>query len=297
MDAAWALKLANGGPSMLWMLQRKSRNVHAILFDADNPEFEQRVLLLSDLHWDNTKCNRDLLRRHLDQAVQHDAPVLLIGDTFCLMQGAYDPRKNKSALRPEHQTDDYIDAVINTAADWFEPYAKHIAVVGQGNHESSILKRMETDVVDRFCDALRQRGGITQPGGYSGFVRFHFSIHRKRSSQTMFYMHGHGGGGGASRGTTHFAKYQQQANADIFVSGHVHQKECFPVRTAHLTNAHKIEQRNVHCVRLGTYKDEWLDGHGGWHVERGGGPRPLGGYWMNFKRLNKHIIRNFMETE
>jgi len=283
---------------MLWTLQRKSRNVHAMRFDADNPAFEQRVLLLSDLHWDNTKCNRDLLRRHLDQAVQHNAPVLLIGDTFCLMQGTFDPRKNKSALRPEHQTDNYIDSVINTAVDWFEPYAQNIAVVGQGNHETAILKRMETDVVDRFCAAIRQRGGITQPGGYSGFVRFHFSMHSHRKSQTLFYMHGHGGGGGFNRGTTHFAKYQNfVSNADIFVSGHVHQKECFPVRTAHLTSSHKIEQRNIHCMRLGTYKDDWQDGSGGWHIEKGGGPRPLGGYWLTFSRHDKTISRTIMECD
>ena len=48
----------------------------------------KKVLLLSDIHWDNPKCDRELLKRHLDQAKEIGADVLLNGDTFCLMQGA-----------------------------------------------------------------------------------------------------------------------------------------------------------------------------------------------------------------
>ncbi len=38
------------------------------------------------------------------------------------MQGAYDPRKSKSDIRPEHNSANYFDAIINTAVDWFTPY-------------------------------------------------------------------------------------------------------------------------------------------------------------------------------
>jgi hypothetical protein len=30
-------------------------------------------------------------------------------------------------------------------------------------------------------------------------------------------------------------------------------------------------------IRTATYKEEYNDGKGGWHVERGGTPKPLGG--------------------
>jgi hypothetical protein len=65
---------------------------------------------------------------------------LFNGDTFCLMQGAYDPRKSKSDIRPEHNKANYLDAVVNDAIEWFRPYAKNIKVVGYGNHETNILK-------------------------------------------------------------------------------------------------------------------------------------------------------------
>jgi UDP-2,3-diacylglucosamine pyrophosphatase LpxH len=66
-------------------------NVHKFYHDWT----PKKVLLISDIHWDNPKCKRDLLKRHLDQAVEQGADILFNGDTFCLMQGAYDPRKSK----------------------------------------------------------------------------------------------------------------------------------------------------------------------------------------------------------
>ena len=40
------------------------------------------------------------------------------GDVLCLMQGRYDPRGSKASVRPEHQVDNYLDAVISTAAEF-----------------------------------------------------------------------------------------------------------------------------------------------------------------------------------
>ena len=33
-------------------------------------------------------------------------------------------------------------------------------------------------------------------------------------------------------------------------------------------------------VRTGTYKDEFGDGHSGWHIEQGRGPEVQGAVWM-----------------
>ncbi len=36
-------------------------------------------------------------------------------------------------------------------------------------------------------------------------------------------------------------------------------------------------------VRTPAYKEEYNDGKGGWHVERGAPPKPLGGRWLVLK--------------
>ena len=112
------------------MIERIERNIHRVQITRS-----QKFLLLSDLHWDNPKCDRSLLTRHLKQAQERGAKVIINGDFFCFMQGKYDPRRNKMDILPEHNKANYIDAVIEDAVNWFAPYAKDILLIGYGNHE------------------------------------------------------------------------------------------------------------------------------------------------------------------
>ena len=123
--------------------------------------WSQEFLLLSDVHWDNPHCKRDILHRLLVQAKERNAGIFVFGDLFCLMQGKYDPRASKDSIRPEHQCNDYLDAVIRTAVKDFQPYAANLELITPGNHETAILKRQETDMIQRLADGL----GINR-GGY-----------------------------------------------------------------------------------------------------------------------------------
>ncbi len=78
---------------MGWSLKKLERNVVEISIDLDrNKDWEQWVLLRSDVHHDNPKCNQDLERKHLDEAIEYDAPIIDNGDLFCAMQGKWDKR-------------------------------------------------------------------------------------------------------------------------------------------------------------------------------------------------------------
>ena len=112
------------------MIERISRNIHKVAVDKS-----QLFLLLSDLHWDNPKCERDLLKRHLKQARERGAAIVINGDFFCLMMGKYDPRRSKKDILPEHNKANYIDAVVEDAVKWWTPYADMILLIGYGNHE------------------------------------------------------------------------------------------------------------------------------------------------------------------
>mgnify|MGYP004452653143 CR=1 FL=1 len=280
-----------------WVIETLSRNVHRFRFTVRGSGWVQDMLLISDLHWDNPHCNRELLRQHMDQAVERNAPIIVVGDMFCLMQGKYDPRSSGDDIRPEHVGGNYLDKVIQTAVDWFAPYAEHLALVGQGNHETNILKRHETDMTERFCSAMRYRhGAITQAGGYGGFIRFAFKIRKTvNASQVMYYHHGFGGGGPVTMGKIDWSRYMMQVQADMYAAGHVHYKESFPIQVGYLNPSNRVCQKPIHCIRLGTYKDEWVDGHGGFHIEKGRGPRPLGGYWLRFGCDKQGITRTIVE--
>jgi hypothetical protein len=254
-------------------------NVHKFVVPFEN----KKVLLLSDLHWDNPKCDRVLLKKHLDLALAGGNDVHLNGDTFCLMQGAYDPRKSKSDIRPEHNVNNYLDAVVNDAIEWFKPYAHIIKVVGYGNHESNIVRRQETDVIQRFVFGLnRECNTEIQAGGYGGWIVYHFLDGKViRKSFKIKYMHGFGGGGAVTRGVIQFNRMSAFIEgADMIWMGHVHECNEVIYTNEFLNRNNSIELRNILMVRTATYKEEYNSGLGGWHVERGATPKPLGGRWL-----------------
>ena len=99
---------------------RHAKNVHEIQLQGNNAE----IAMLSDLHWDNPKCDQELLKKHLDYCKEENIPVIINGDMFCLMQGRGDNRRNKSDIRPEHNNARYLDSVVETAVEWFTHYAR-----------------------------------------------------------------------------------------------------------------------------------------------------------------------------
>jgi len=246
------------------------------------------MLLSGDRHHDNAHTDRALEKRHLDLARERKALVIDVGDLFCAMQGKYDPRSSKSALRDEHKRDDYLDALVEEAAKFYGPYADLFAVLGQGNHESSILNRLGTNLTNslvRELNGINKANGserVVKAGGYGGWIKFQFKI-RKTVGQNlnMKYFHDAGGGGPVTRGviqTNRQAVYLP--DADFVLTGHVHEAWVVPITRERLSTQGKISQDIQWHIKVPTYKQEYGDGSGGWHVETGKPPKPLGCCWI-----------------
>ena len=261
---------------------KHSKNVHAIECGRT-----QEFLLLSDLHWDNPKCDRALLTNHLEEAKRRGAGVLVNGDFFCLMQGKGDPRRSKDDIRPEHNNGRYLDSIVDTAVEWFRPYADLLLVLGYGNHETSIIQHQETDILQRFATILNHACKTdVQVGGYGGVIDFKMQYDDIRSCNFItHYYHGSGGGGPVTKGVIQDQRILASIEGyDCTWQGHVHELYY------HQNIIHRYErstktliQKAIHQVRTATYKEEWADGYMGFHVERGRGPKPLGGYWMTLE--------------
>ena len=258
---------------------------HQITFTDNftNRDWEQWVLLTGDRHWDNKKSDWELQKKHLELAKERDAPVIDVGDFFCLMQGKYDKRKSASSLRPIHSGDDYFDAVPLTAVDFFKPYAKQFAVIGMGNHETAILKHHQVNITDRFIYRLnKEAGSNVMRGGYGGWIKLRVVLPggKVRRSLLVKYHHGHGGGGRVSRGTlTAQRSAEIYPDADIYVQGHIHERWHVEVTRERVSDYGKMILSPFHALCVSTYKQEY-DPQGGWHYERGAPAKPLGGYWL-----------------
>lgn len=246
--------------------------------------WEQWFLLRSDVHHDNPHCDQALEKKHLDQAKQRGAGIIDAGDLFCAMQGKYDKRADKSSLRPEHQDGKYLDRLVETAGEFYEPYAGNFLVLGRGNHETAIYRRCETDLTDRLVERLKTLAGSSiQSGGYGGWVRFMFTRGKFCTSRLLHYYHGTGGGGPVTRGviqTNRLAVFNPDPH--IILTGHTHDEWIVPIRRQRISAAGvPYHDEQVH-VRTPGYKDAWKNGASGWEVEKMIGPKPKGAAWLRF---------------
>lgn len=272
----------------VFAVERKARNIHVARCTFQSVQDEAWVLLASDRHHDNPHADHDLERKHLDEAVQRRAGVIDCGDLFCAMGGKGDPRRMKNGVtRPEHaQANDYWDSLVRHAADFYAPYARHFIVIGRGNHETAILKNQETDLTERLCERMSSMAGCTvHSGGYGGWVKFEITYSQTQVYALFLkYFHGSGGGGLMSMDTLRVRRIASWTpDADVIVGGHTHDQWWLTIDRERLRRSngdYKIELESQHHVRCGTYKDEYGDGYGGWHIERGGPPKSLGAIWM-----------------
>jgi hypothetical protein len=263
--------------------------------------WEQWYLLSSDRHWDNPHSDRKLQKIHLELARKRNAKILDFGDLFCVMQGKYDRRASKNDLRPEHQVDNYLDAVVNTAVDWFSPYADMFAIISEGNHESAIRRHHETDLIERLVSTLNYKNKTNIVKGlYTGYIRFRFHKANSNMRHTpiiLNYTHGYGGGGPVTRGviqTNRKAVYLP--DAQICVSGHIHESWLLSIPRERVNakgNLYIDEQTHI-C--LPTYKEEYLQGEN-YHRERGRPPKPLGAWWLRFYYENQKIKYEFIRAK
>jgi hypothetical protein len=275
-----------------------------IYFEDVRQGWEKWFLLSSDRHHDSIQCNRDLEIRHLEEARQRKAHILDFGDLFDAMQGKYDPRRSYPEMKKEYlqvMTDKkigYLDAIVEEAVEFYSPYADMMALVSKGNHEVSISNHNDTDLLERFIFGINTKAGTqVYKGTYGGWVQFRFTMQgTQRQTIKLKYFHGSGGGGPVTKGTI---QSNRQAvflpDADIVVNGHIHESWTLSIPRERISEQGVIGQDIQTHLRTPTYKNDYGDGSGNWHVERGAPPKPMGCIWMRMWWERKAIRTQFIQ--
>lgn len=257
--------------------RRKSPNVLAVyLTSAFN--WSQKILILSDVHFDSLHSRRSQLRKLLDQALADNCPIIVTGDFFDVMQGPKDPRGSLGDVDPQYLDDDYFGRVLDEAEEFWRPYAHLILFLGEGNHETSVQKHYGLNLLAILCKRLD-----VIHLGYSGWVQFFFTkaAGGGRTSRTLWFHHG-GMGGEVTQGIGWAHKTQSYIHdVDIYVSGHRHSSWRTELQRMRLTQDGREYQDTALHISVPGMKDEY-NPRGGWHVQKGRTPRPTGGFWLVF---------------
>lgn len=268
------------------IVRQTDKNFHIVDFqEIFSVGFRKLFLLMSDIHFDSIKCDKELLKKHLKQAQDSDALVMIFGDLFDVMQGRNDRRSDKLSLDPkilelmQETGGEYYDVAVQMAIDFFKPFKNNMFFASYGNHETSINRHNEFDVMRKFTSELEMN-----LGQYEGYIKFNMEKANKAISKLLKYHHGYGGAK-RSKGMLDSQLYAYvYSDADICVRGHNHYKFLDTNGREKVTERGKIKQTKQYHVNLGTYKRK--NNGMGWEVEKGFFPSVLGGWWMELKGEN-----------
>jgi hypothetical protein len=263
--------------------------------------WEKWFYLSSDVHFDSIYCDRDVFFEHMEQVKQRNAMAFIFGDFYDAMQGRYDKRRAMPELRQEYQRkENYYDVLVDDAYNKLQDYKDNFAMMADGNHELSVLKNANTNILDRLTAKMREHGSSVIHGGYGGWGRFMFNMSDgnatgPRTSIRLKYFHGAGGEAPVTRGaiqTNRQAVYLPDAN--IVVNGHSHNAYYIPISRERLSNKGEMYFDIQHHVRTPGYKQAYGDGSTGWEITRGGVPKPIGCSWLRMYCENRQIKMQFI---
>ncbi len=181
--------------------------------------------LSSDFHLDNPAFDFPFWKEEFDSS--KGAYRFINGDwaDFILLQD----KKRYVKSRDKFEGDDIINQIIDKSENILKPYANEILMIGDGNHERSILKYHSLDPTSMLIRSLNahktDKTNLIKHGSYSGFIVLVFR--HGKSSRTrryvIYYNHGTGGTSEVTKGIINFNR-RQYFRSDLIWLGHTHSK-------------------------------------------------------------------------
>jgi predicted phosphodiesterase len=234
------------------------------------------LFILSDVHLDSLKCNENLLNKCIKELNSTENSLLLInGDFYDLMQGKYDPRRSYSGLNERYSKDNYIDEVVKHGREIISKIKRPV-ILGYGNHETNILNRLHTDVLQRTADGFDN----VLLSKYEGYILF-----RRRGYRTFTLYHHHGHGNAPRSKGALKVDLRSVKPADAIVSGHTHQNYYIVKAVDLITDNGHIIKSYIHHIQVPSLKEK--DKGMGWAVEKEF-DNPVTGYIKMRVALSNH---------
>lgn len=211
-------------------------------------------LLCSDIHFGSKGQDLKSLSRDFDKARSLNAKIFINGDLFDMI--LHQDRKRYTVSSDKYNSDNNINLAINEAYDFLLPYADLIEMIGSGNHETSVQKYHNIDVIQQVIWSLNKTCNTDiKHGQYCGFILLKY--HRDNQSvrtRKIFYTHGMGGNSEITKGIINVNRHLYNKNCDIFWMGHVHSKMVLPSEWVLDVNKNdEIIQRERAAVITGAY--------------------------------------------
>ena len=261
----------------------------ATLEIASDYEQNLAVMLASDVHFDSSVCDIELFEKHLQLAEEKQSPVIIAGDLFDAMQGHDDPRRSAEELKGQYHVSHYFDAIVLDASDLLRKFKVPYYILALGNHETSVLNKINTNLIERLAYDLRLHGQPAEAMGYWGYIRFMFK-YKKGSAYTsklLYYHHGTSTSAPVTKGVIQTARQGVYLHApDIVLNGHNHHAYSMPIQVERM-NAKTMTPytETIWYLRTPGYKKSAGDSLQTWGfgAEKHRTPTPRGCMFLNMQ--------------
>ena len=248
------------------------------ILEAKINQDEFEIVWISDLHFDSKYSVWDKVKKYL---IDNPKTYIVIGgDSIDVMQFVNDKRGSKSDVLPKYNETDYANRVINTVKkEIVEPFKDRIISWNRGNHDNSIIKHHNIDLLSLIC-------GVDVPiSDYTGYILITGGKEPNRRTQLIHFSHSPYSGGTRSKGSLGIDISKAEApSADIWITEHIHNGFIHPVLHEEVcTNNKTINMVNKWYVQNIAAKQESQGPRNGFHYETNKGNRVSGIVKMKFK--------------
>ena len=223
--------------------------VGKVCLSYSSPSGYVNILPFSDLHLGNKLCDLDLFKKHLKLLDEENTYWFCLGDMIDSVVLS-DPRFDPKSCGLGDIVLDYADTLI----ELLEPYKDTCLGYLTGNHEEKLRKKAQIDVSRYIAKQL----GVT----YMGLVSLlYVSFSRKSHSCGQVWLLTHG----SFNGQTRYGKIRkaeelsQKFDADIYFSGHTHDKVYTRVVTYTVNRVGQLVEKERVFVITGGYLRGYSD--------------------------------------
>lgn len=245
----------------------------AVTFTLDIPAkstHHQSFMLTSDVHYDSSLCDLKKFGEHLSLANEEKAPVLIAGDFYDTMQGRDDPRRSPEEMKEKYRVSSYFDALVQDASSYLRQFKDvPLWIFGMGNHESKVLEKMGTNLLERLALHMRMLKHNAEAYGYYGYLKFRFNYTKggDSPSRRLYFHHGDGGNAPVTKGVISVNRQSAWLTApDIVLNGHNHASYWMPQPVERINEQTNMPYTDaIHFFRTPGYKTppgEALQPHG-----------------------------------
>ena len=190
---------------------------------------EFNYFFCSDIHIGCKNQDYKALERDFQKAKDLNAKIFINGDLFDMI--LHQDRKRYTVASDKYNSDNNINLAINEAFDFLSPYVEQIEFIGCGNHETSVQKYHNIDVIQQIVWSLNKAHKTDiKHGQYCCFIvlKYHWGGSGKVRTRKIFYTHGTGGTAEVTKGIINVNRHLYNKNCDIFWQGHTHTKFVLP---------------------------------------------------------------------